>query len=103
MSEPTSAVKLIFRVHLIQINRSGADLTIRILLVETTGAKAVYEGLELWTKFRCLFDRLLSVDVTGEELAVARKLLDRKRFATLHGVRASPQELELLGFERVDS
>jgi hypothetical protein len=103
MNKSRSVAKLRFRVHLIGMHESDRGLTIRVLLVETSSAKAVYEGLGSWSKCRRWITRLSTIHLSGEELAVVRKRLDRKRLATIQEVRASPRELESLGLRRADS
>ena len=93
-------VTLPFRAHLFRIH---GDKTVRILLVETTSAQAVYEGFGPWSKCRRWIKRLAPSGVSKDELAIVRKLLDRKQLATIRNVRASVHDLEALGFHRADS
>jgi hypothetical protein len=103
MSNAFPVVKLPFRVHLIRIQGRKGNLTVRVLLVETTSAQAVYEGFGSWPKCRRWINQLSTVRVSKDELAVVQKLLDRKQLATIKEVRASLHDLELLGLHRADS
>ena len=102
MNERFSTTKLRFRVHLIRVH-SKKGLTVRVLLVESTSAKAVYEGLGSWPKCRRWINTLSSKRISTEEFSTLRNLLHRKRLATIQGLRASLDEIEALGFYRADS
>ena len=95
--------KLPFRIHLIRVQGRKGSVTVRVLLVETTSAQAVYEGLGSWSKCRRWINQLSSIDISRNELAVIRKLLDQKRLATIKEVQASLCDLEALGLHRADS
>ena len=96
-------LKLSFRVHLIRIDGRKGKLAVRVMLVETTSAQAVYEGFGSWSKCRRWINQLSSIGISRYELAAVRKLLDRKRLATIKEVRASLYDLEALGLHRADS
>lgn len=95
-------LKLPFRIHLIRMYERKGTLTVRVMLVETTGAQAVYEGFGSWTKCRRWINQLSSIRISRYELAVIRKLLDQKRLATIREVHASLYDLEALGLQRAD-
>jgi hypothetical protein len=95
--------KLPFRIHLIRVHGRKGCITVRVLLVETTSAKAVYEGFASWSKCRRWINQLSSIGISRYELAVIRKLLDQKRLATIKEVEASLYDLEALGLQRADS
>jgi hypothetical protein len=102
MNEPASVDKPSFRVHFIRTPGRKCDLSIRVLVVETADVQAVYEGFISWTTCRRWIDRLESMGIPAEELEVVRRLLDRRKLATIQSVRASPLELEPLGLQRAD-
>jgi hypothetical protein len=95
--------KLPFRIHLIRVHGRKGNLTVRVLLVETTSAQAVYEGFASWSKCRRWIKQLSNIGTSGYELAAVRKLLDQKRLATIKEVQASLYDLEALGLHRADS
>lgn len=102
MTKSRSVAKLRFRLHLIRMHGSDRRLAVRVLLVETSSAESVYEGLGSWTKCMGWITRLSTIRVSREELAVVRKRLDQKRLATIEEVVASPREIESLGLRRAD-
>lgn len=97
-------LKLPFRIHLIRMHeRRKGSLTVRVMFVEIASAQAVYEGFGSWSKCTRWINQLSSIRVSRSELAVVRKLLDRKQLATIKEVQASAGELEAIGLCRVDS
>ena len=96
-------LKLSFRIHLIRIHGRKNSLTVRVMLVETTSAQAVYEGFGSWSKCRRWINQLSSIGISRYELAAVRKLLDQKRLATIKEVQASLYDIEALGLHRADS
>ena len=101
--QPLHLRKLPFRIHLIRVPGRKGSVTVRVLLVETTSAQAVYEGFVSWSKCRRWINQLSSIRISRYELAVIQKLLDRKRLATIKEVEASLYDLEALGLHRADS
>lgn len=102
MTNSRLATELRFRVHLIRMHGRDRRFAVRILLVETSNAKAVYEGLGSWTKCVRWIRCLSTIRISGEELTLVRKRLDQKCLATIQEVRASPSEIESLGLHRAD-
>jgi len=103
MNDAHSADKLSFRAHLIRVHGRKRDTTVRVLLIETTNIEAIYEGFASLSKCMRWISRLSAVKVSKEESLAVIKLLERKKLATVHDVRASPQDLEMLGLHRADS
>ncbi len=104
MSKALPVDTLQFRVHLIRVHGRPRTPSLRVILVETTSAQAVYEGFGSWSKCMRWIGELSSIGIRGDELALVRKLLDQERLVTMKDeVRASLDTLELLGLHRVDS
>lgn len=98
-----SCETLPFRIHLIRMRGKRANAMVRVLLVEATNARVVYEGFGTWAKCNNWLQILSNKSISTDELANLQNLLIRKRLATIHDVRASLNDLEPLGFFRADS
>jgi hypothetical protein len=102
MNNAPPAVRLSFRVHLIRIHGPESTPVVRVLLVETTSAVAIYEGFGAWSTCKRWIERLSDIGLSPDELAVVRNSLERRRLVTIQEVRASLDEIELLGLHRAD-
>ena len=69
---------------------------------ETTSAVAIYEGFGAWSTCKRWIERLSDIGLSPDELAVVRNSLERRRLVTIQEVRASLDEIELLGLHRAD-
>jgi hypothetical protein len=103
MNEYPPTTERPFHVHLMRLDGSRRDPALRVLLIETNGARIVYEGLASWSEILGWIQQLSSMDISVQELAVLRNLLGRKRLAIIKEVRVSPCELESLELRRADS
>jgi hypothetical protein len=103
MTEAPSLVKLPFRVHFMLVHGPGSSPTVRMLLVEITRGQIIYEGLGAWPQFSRWIAQLLEIGIPAPELAAARKLLRRKRLATIKEVQVSLPDIELLGLSRANT
>jgi hypothetical protein len=103
MNEYPPTTERPFHIHLLRLDGTKRDPTLRVLLIETNGARIVYEGLASWTEIMGWIQQLSSMDISVQELAVLRNLLGRNRFAIIKEVRVSPCDLESLELHRADS
>lgn len=75
---------------------------VRVLLVGTTGALAVYEGLNPWSKCKHWISRLPGIAITEDDLTQVHKTFVRARFATIQAAQASFEDLKSFGLRRAD-
>jgi hypothetical protein len=78
------------------------DPTVRVLVVGTTGARVVYEGMEPWSKCKHWMKQLRGITNPEEKLAEVCETFKRMQFATIQEAQASPEDLESLGLRRAD-
>ncbi len=76
---------------------------LRFILIETTRAQAVYEGLGSWSKCMRWIIQLSEVGYHRDKLNSIETLLNKQQSAATAGhICVSLTELEALGFQRVD-
>jgi hypothetical protein len=102
MSETTISDDLVFHVHLIWMSGPQQDPTVRMLLVASAGARAVYEGLGSWLTFSQWISKFLWKDIQDKRLNIASKILIREKYAAFTELRVPFCELESFGLHRVD-
>jgi len=78
------------------------DPIVRVLLVGTTGARAVYEGMEPWSKCKHWIGQLRNTAITEDELMQVCETFVRAQFATIQEAQASLEDLKSLGLHRAD-
>jgi hypothetical protein len=78
------------------------DPIVRVLLVGTTGARAVYEGMEPWSKCKHWIGQLRNTVITEDELMQVCETFVRAQFATIQEAQASLEDLKSLGLRRAD-
>ena len=78
------------------------DPTVRVLVVGTTGARAVYEGTEPWSKCKDWMKQLRGITNLEAKLAEVCKTFQRMQFATIQEAQASLEDLKSLGLHRAD-
>ncbi len=103
MSEAPSTIRQSFRMHFIRMHGPESDPTVRVLLVETTKAGAVFEGFGSWSQCKLWILQISEFAVSGRQLVAIHKLLELKRLATIQEVLASPFDLDSLGLQRTDT
>jgi hypothetical protein len=91
-----------FRVLFIWMSGPLRDPMVRVLLVGTTGARAVYEGMKPWSKCKHWIGRLAGTTITEDDLTQVRETFVRAQFATIQEAHASLEDLESLGPRRAD-
>jgi len=91
-----------FRVVFIRMSGPLRDPTVRVLVVETAGARAVYEGMEPWSKCKDWMKQLRGITNPKDKLAEVCKTFKRMQFATIQEAQASLKDLESLGLRRAD-
>jgi hypothetical protein len=100
--ENTGSPERSFRVVFIWVSGPLPDPMVRVLLVETTGARAVYEGVKLWSKCKHWIGQLRSAAITAEELAQVCKIFERTQFATIEEAQASLEDVKSFGLHQAD-
>jgi hypothetical protein len=75
---------------------------VRVLLVGTAGARAVYEGMEPWSKCKHWIGQLRNTVITEDELMQVCETFVRAQFATIQEAQASLEDLKSLGLHRAD-
>ena len=94
--------RLSFRAYIIRLHGPENDPTVRVLLVETSKAQAIYEGFGSLSQCERWIVQLTGWIIPKDVLSVLRKRIEQKRMATIKGVRASLREIELIGLHRSD-
>jgi hypothetical protein len=84
------------------MNGPESDPTVRVLLVETTGAHSIYEGFGSWSQCRRWVAQITECAIFGDQFAAIEKCLEMKRLATIKEVQVSLYDLESVGFHRAD-
>jgi len=84
------------------MNGPETNPTVRVLLVETTGAMLIYERFGNWNQCRRWVAQISEYAVFGDEFAAIEKRLEMKRLATINEIHVSSCDLESEGFCRVD-
>ena len=100
VSESLSTIRHSFRMHFIRMHGPEIDPTVRVLLVETTNAEAVYEGFGSWPQCKLWIMQISEFAISGNQLAAIHKRLDLKRLATIQEVRASLFDIDSIGLQR---
>jgi hypothetical protein len=80
-----------------------SDPTVRVLLVESTGALVIYEGFGSWLQCKRWIAQLSGYVTLRDQLAAVQKRLELKQLATIKEIWTSLHELESVGFHRVDN
>jgi hypothetical protein len=75
---------------------------VRVLVVGTTGPRAVYEGVKPWSKCKHWIGRLRGTAITEDELTLVFETFVRAQFATIQEAQASLEDLKSLGLHRAD-
>jgi hypothetical protein len=91
-----------FRVLFIWMSGPLRDPMGRVLLVGTTGARDVYEGMKPWSKCKHWIGRLRGIPITDDELKQVCETFVRAQFATIQEAQASLEDLKSLGLHRAD-
>jgi hypothetical protein len=78
------------------------DPLVRVLLVGTTGVRAVYEGMKPWSKCKHWIGRLPGITISEDELTQVCETFVRAQFAIIQEVPASLEDLKSLGLHRAD-
>jgi len=102
MNDSPQTNRLTFRVHFVRINGPESDPTVRVLLVETTKARTIYEGFGTWLQCRRWVTRISECAILGDQFATVEKRLELNRLATIEEIQVSPHDLESVGFHRAD-
>lgn len=103
MTEALPHFRLSFRAHFIRMNAHHWDLTVRVILVETTESKTIYERFGTWRQCKVWIAQVSGYVILADQFAAAQRSLKMNRLATIHEVQASVDDLELIGFQRVGS
>jgi hypothetical protein len=74
-----------------------------MLLVETSKAQTIYEKFGFWLECKGWVVQLSGYVVSRDQLASVQKCLDLGRLATIKEILASMDDLDSMGFRRVDS
>ena len=102
VSESSYAAEVVVRIHLIWMAGPRRDPKVRVLLVEASGAQAVYERVDSWFACSQWLDQVLGAGALDDELAVAKEAFLRDQYATVKDVRVLAHTLESGAFHRVD-
>ena len=103
MNEALPTTRQSFRMHFIRMHGPESDPTVRVLLVETTRAGAVFEGFGTWSQCKLWVMRISEFAISGNQLAAIHKCLELKRLATIDDVRASLRDIDSVGLRRADT
>jgi hypothetical protein len=103
MNNTLPLVTLSFRAYFMRIHGPAINPTVRVLLVEATGAQIIYERSGSWSQCERWMAKLTNCVIAREDLAVVRKRLEQKRLASINEVRTSQHDLDSVGFRRADS
>jgi hypothetical protein len=101
-NDPPDA-RIAFRAYLIRLHGPESGPTIRVLLVEASKARSIYEGFGSWPQCERWIGQLTGWIIPRDVLADLRKRLDQKQLATINVVRTSVEDIESVGLSRVDS
>jgi len=91
-----------FRVVFIWMSGPPHDPKVRVLLVETTGSRAVYEGIKRWSKCKRWIGRLQGISNPEDELGQICKTFMRAQFAVIQEAQATLEDLASFGLHRAD-
>jgi hypothetical protein len=78
------------------------DPKVRVLLVETTGTRAVYEGIQRWSKCKRWMERLQGIANPEDQLGQISKTFMRVQFAVIQDAQATLEDLASFGLYRAD-
>jgi hypothetical protein len=92
--------RLSFHVYFIRLHGPESDPTIRVLLVETSKARSIYEGFGPWSQCELWIGQLTGWMISRDVLAVLRKRLEQKRLAAIKRVLVSVHDIESIGLQR---
>jgi hypothetical protein len=85
------------------MNGPESDPVVRVLLVETTKARPIYERFGTWLQCKRWIVQISEYVIVGDQFAAIEKRLEMKRLATIKEVQVSLAQLESAGFHCVDS
>jgi hypothetical protein len=91
-----------FRAYFIRMHGPECDFTVRMLLVETTRGKTIYEGIGSWLQCERWIAQISGWIIPVEKLVLVRKCIEQKRLAAIDVVRISVEDIESVGLIRVD-
>jgi phage major head subunit gpT-like protein len=103
MDDALPDARLSFCAYFIRLHGPESGPIIRVLLVETSKAKSIYEGFGSWPQCEHWIGQLTGWIIPRDLLAVLRKRLEQKQLATINVVRTSVEDIESVGLSRVDS
>jgi hypothetical protein len=92
-----------FRVHVMRMYEPEQELSVRVLIVETSHAQPVYERCGTWSQCEIWIAELSGWFISKDELIKVRKRVEQKRMATIKQIRTSFHKMESIGFCRVDN
>jgi hypothetical protein len=85
------------------MNAQDRDPTVRVILVETTELRTIYESFGTWRECKRWITLVSGCVIHPDQFAAAQKRLKLNRLATINEVEASVNDLELVGFRRAGS
>jgi hypothetical protein len=103
MDDVLPDTRLSFRAYFIRLHGPESGPTIRVLLVETSKVRSIYEGFGSWPQCERWIGQLTGWIIQRDVLADLRKRLEQKQLATINVVRTSVDIIESVGLSRVDS
>jgi hypothetical protein len=103
MDDALPDARIAFRAYLIRLHGPESGPTIRVLLVEASKARSIYEGFGSWPQCERWIGQLTGWITPRDVLADLHKRLEQKQLATINVVRTSVQDIESAGLSRVDS
>ena len=103
MNKENSAIRLSFRAYFIRLLGPESEPTVRVLLVESTAAQAIYEVSGSWPQCKRWITLISECPILADQLAAIHTRLELKRLAAIQEMRASLRDLNAAGFRRVDT
>jgi hypothetical protein len=91
-----------FCAYFIRMHGPESDFTVRMLLVETTGGKTIFEGIGSWLQCERWIAQISGWIIPMKKLVLVRKRIEQKRLAAITAVRSSVESVESVGLTRVD-
>jgi hypothetical protein len=101
MDSAVPDARLSFRVYIIRLHGPENDPMVRVLLVETSKTKSIYE-VRIVVAMRAMGRSTHSWIIPRNVLSVLRKRRKQRRMATIKGERVSRREIESIGLQRLD-
>ena len=103
MNEALPNIRLSFRARFIRMNAHERDPTVRVILVERTESKTIYEAFGTWRQCKRWIARVSGCVILADQFVAVQKCIELNRLATIHEVQASMDDLESVGFRRANS